>query len=149
MGASPDPIVDAIGYELMRLACYREIELSGMRFLGRPEGDGLRCPDTFEWLLEPEWLDMQLICGYEVRQEEADTGSADVITPGVLHPSIVDVPAELLDAKPGGLLVEVTGRIDHPDTRECTAVGSSAPPPALVRLQCRARFVITAIRSAQ
>ena len=24
MGASPDPIVDAIGYELMHLACYRE-----------------------------------------------------------------------------------------------------------------------------
>src|SRR5688572_207954 len=36
MGASPDPIVDAIGYELMHLACYREVELSGLRFLGRP-----------------------------------------------------------------------------------------------------------------
>ena len=67
MGASPNPIVDAIGHELMHLACYRDVELNGIRFLGRPEGDGIRCPDTFEWLLEPEWLDMQLICGYEFR----------------------------------------------------------------------------------
>jgi hypothetical protein len=149
MGASPDPIVDAIGYELMHLACYGELELSGMRFLGRPEGDGIRCPDTFEWLLEPEWLDMPLVCGYEFRQEEPDSGSADVITPGILHPSIVDVPRALLAAQPGGLLVDVTGRLDHPDSRECTAVGSNAPPPALVRLQCRMRFVITARRPAQ
>ncbi|MDF2731777.1 MAG: hypothetical protein K0S92_402, partial [Desertimonas sp.] len=146
MGASADPIVDAIGYELMYLACYREVELSGVRFLGRPEGEGIRCPDTFEWLLEPEWLDMQLICGYEFRPEEADTGSADLISEGVLHPSIGDVPAALLEAQPGGLLVDVAGRLDHPDTRECTAVGSNAPPPALVRLQCRMRFVITAMR---
>ena len=92
---------------------------------------------------------MQLICGYEVRQEEGDTGSADLITPGVMHPSIVDVPAELLDTKPGGLLVEVTGRLDHPDTRECTPVGFNAPPPAFVRLECRTLFVITAMRPAQ
>ena len=149
MGASADPIVDAIGYELMYLACYRQVELSGVRFLGRPEGDGIRCPDTFEWLLEPEWLDMQLICGYEFRPEEADTGLADLISEGVLHPSIVDVPAALLDAQPGGLLVDVAGRLDHPDTRECTAAGFHAPPPALVRLQCRMRFVITAMRPFQ
>ena len=149
MGASPDPIVNAIGYELMYLACYREVELSGIRYLGRPAGDAIRCPDTFDWLVEPEWLDMQLICGYEFRQEEADSGSADLISAGVLHPSIADVPVALLDAQKGGLLVDVAGRLDHPDSRKCTAAGSSAPSPALVRLLCRMRFVITSMRPAQ
>ena len=148
MGASPDPIVDSIGHELMHLACYREIELSGIRFLGRPEGDGLRCPDTFEWLLEPDWLDIQLMCGYEFRQDVEDTGVADLISQGILHPSIADIPEALLADQPGGLLVEVSGRLDHPDTRQCIGVGTNSPPPELVQLQCRTRFVITEMRPA-
>jgi hypothetical protein len=144
-----DATVDLGGNEvdLGRLICYRDVVITSVRFLGRPEGDGLRCPDTFEWIHEPEWLDIPLMCGYEFR-DVADDGADDLLSAGVLHPSIVDVPEALLAEQPDGLLVEVTGRFDHPDTRSCTALGGNTPPLALVRLGCRASFVITALEPA-
>jgi hypothetical protein len=148
LGASPDAVVAAIGYELMHLACYGGVEMGGVRFLGRPEGDGLRCPDVVEWWFAPEWLDGALTCSYEFRPEEADTGSFDLVTGGAIHPSIADVPEALLEAHPSGLLVEIVGQLDHPDARACQAVGDNRPPPALARLLCRMVFVITEMRPA-
>lgn len=149
LGASPDPIVEAVGYELMHLACYQGIEFGGTRFLGHPQDDSLRCPDVLDWWHEPDWLGNALVCSYEFRPEEADTGLYDLVSGGVLHPSIANLPETLLKTRPGGLLVEVSGRLDHPDARECTGtVGKNAPAPALVRLQCRRIFVITEMRPA-
>ena len=144
-----DPNIDlgAYGVLLHRLACFGGVEFSDVRSLGPVEGDGLRCPDTFEWIHEPEWLDNRLICGYEFRPEEIDTGGVDLFSDGILHPSIADVPDDLLAAQPDGLLVEVTARYDHPDARDCRAVGSATlPSPAWVRLECRLQFVITEMR---
>lgn len=149
LGASPEAIIDALGYELMHIACFKGVEMGGVRFLGRPEDDGLRCPDVQEWWFAPDWLNVGLACSYEFRPEEFDTGSYDLVTGGVLHPSLAGVPEELLADNPNGLLIEVVGSIDHPESRNCRAVGDNTPSPALVRLYCRYVFVITEIRPAR
>jgi hypothetical protein len=132
---------------LERLACFGDAAFSGVRLLRLPEGEGLRCPDALEWFHDPEWLDSPLSCGYEFHPEAVDTGGGvDFISAAILHPSIGDVPGQLLADHPHGLLVDVTGTHDHPDARDCRAVGGAdLPPPSLVRLECRTLFVITSM----
>lgn len=147
----PVPLPCSLGAEsdwLMHLACFKDVEFAGNRFLG-PSTEELRCPDVLEWWFEPFWLNGQLACSYEFRPEEAETGSHDLISAGVLHASLENVPMELLAAHPAGLLVEVRGGLDHPDARTCTTTGDNAPAPALAILFCRATFVITELRPAE
>jgi hypothetical protein len=47
-----------------------------------------------------------------------------------------------------GVPVEVVGELDHPDSRTCTTTDEPSPPPDLVRLRCRATFVVFEVRPA-
>ena len=148
LGASPDAVVAAIGYDLMHLACYSGVEMHGTYVLKEFTDDGLHCPDTFEYVTEPDWLDLPLACRYQFGPEERDTGGYDLPAGGVLHPAIADVPARLLEASPRGLKVEVSGAIDHPDSRSCVPLGDVVPDLRMIQLKCRTTFVITDIRPA-
>ena len=143
LAASPDAFVNRLGYDLMHLLCYSGVEMSGRYLLAPPADDGLRCPDVYDGTHEPAWLDEPVACVWEFLPEFADTGSSDLPQGGVLHPSIGHVPDAVLEAFPEGTLVDVVGRLDHPDARSCIAHADVAPDPALVRLYCRATFVIT------
>ena len=146
LGASPDEIVDKVGYELMHLACYSGVEFGGTYRLAPYEAGEfeLTCPDM-DYIHEPGWLNSALSCAYDFGPEEASTGAYDLPAGGVLHPSLADVPSRLLESSPEGLLVDVTGQLDHPDTRGCTRYGVE---PSLGRLMCRTTFVITELRPA-
>ena len=148
LGASPFEVVDKIGYDLMHLACYSGVEMGGTYVLKRFSDDGLHCPDTFQYVTEPDWLDLPLACQFEFGPEEADTGGYDLPAGGVLHPSVADVPARLLKASPEGLMIEVSGAIDHPDSRSCVPLGDVVPDLRMIQLKCRGTFVITELRPA-
>lgn len=151
LGASDDEVVGLLGYDLMHLACFRERPLTGERLLAAVSDDGLRCPDVAPYWLAPDWLNFPLYCSYEFGQPQPDTGSFDLISAGILHPSIRDKARELLDAaadQKAGIIVDVTGQLDHPDARGCTTTGDEPPPPVLATLQCRSLFVITHIEPA-
>ena len=150
LGASPQDIIDEVGYDLMHLACYSGVELGGTYRLAPyavPNEHELTCPDE-EYVDEPQWLNTPLSCFYDFGPEEADTGAYDLPAGGVLHPSLASLPDELLASSPDGLLVEVRGELDHPDARGCTAHGGDAAWAAEVRLRCRTTFVITELRPA-
>ena len=150
LGASPDEIVGKIGYGLMHLACYSGEEFSGTYRLAHypeePEFE-LTCDDV-EYIAEPSWLNASLSCFYDFGRDEPDTGGYDLPARGVLHPSLAEVPDELLESSPGGLLVEVRGQLDHPDSRGCTSNGSDPAWETMVQLRCRNTFVITELRAA-
>ncbi len=150
LGASPDEIVDKVGYDLMHLACYSGVEFSGtyrLAPLARSDDDELTCPDM-DLIREPDWLNAPFWCLYEFGPEEPSTGGYDLPAGGVLHPSLADVPSGLLESSPKGLLVEVTGQLDHPDTRGCEYFGDDPAELSLGRLKCRTTFVITGMRPA-
>jgi hypothetical protein len=150
LGASPFEIVDKIGYDLMHLACYSGVEFSGTYRLApykEPPEFELTCPDE-EYIAEPGWLNMPLFCPYNFGPEQPDTGGYDLPAGGVLHPSLADVPAALLESSPEGLRVTATGQLDHPDTRGCTSHGSDQAWEVMVQLRCRTTFVITELRAA-
>jgi hypothetical protein len=146
LGASPDAILDEIGYELMHLACFSGVQLSGRYMLAPRVAANPGCPGSMEGTHEPAWIDMPLACIHDFRSEAADTGAYDLPAGGVLHPSIADVPGDLLEASLNGLVVEATGQLDHPDARSCTAIGDVVPDEVIVELGCRMTFVITGIR---
>ena len=151
LGASPDEIVNEVGYDLMHLACYSGVEFGGTYRLAhdkQPLEYEVTCSDL-EWIMKPAWLNTALLCAYDFGPEQADTGSADLPAGGVLHPSLADVPDQLLESSPDGLLVEVRGRLDHPDTRGCTPNGADPGLVGQVQLMCRATFVITELRPAE
>ena len=112
-----------------------------------PTPHELTCPDE-EYVDEPEWLNTQLSCFSDFGPEAADTGSYKLPARGVLHPSLAEVPGELLASSPGGLRVEVRGQLDHPDSRGCTSHWSDPGGAARVQLRCRTTFVITELRAA-
>ena len=150
LGASPSEIVDKIGYHLMHLACYSGVEFTGTYLLAPypvPNEHELTCPDE-EYVEEPGWLNTPLFCFHDFGPEQAETGGYDLPAGGVLHPSLADVPDELLESSPTGLLVEVRGQLDHPDSRGCTSHGSDPAWEAMVELRCRTTFVITELRPA-
>ena len=150
LGASPFEIVDRIGYDLMHLACYSGVKFHGTYRLARypiPNEFELTCPDQ-EWIREPAWLNTPLFCFYDFGPDDPDTGGYDLPAGGVLHPSLADAPGELLDTHPDGLLVTVTGQLDHPDSRGCTPNGTDPILFSRVPLMCRATFVITELRPA-
>jgi len=150
LAASDDAVVNEIGYDLMHLACYKDETFSSKRRLARVNDDGLRCPDDGPYWHEPGWLDIAAPCVYEYGSVSADTGLADV--PGsveVFHPTVAAVAERLLqEARDpiAGISVLVVGRIDHPDARNCRAVGDNPPSPVRAVLECRSIFVITAIQ---
>ena len=148
LGASPDGVVDRIGHRLMELACYGEQAFTGTRTIARPSDDGLRCPDVAPYWLEPDWLNDAVRCSYDFEWDDAETGTADLLSGGTFHPSVRDEAERLVDAAPAGQLVEVVGRLDHPDARSCVAVGDDPPAPSLVTLECRLVVVITEVRPA-
>lgn len=148
LGASPDGVVDRIGHRLMELACYGDQAFTGTRAIARPSDDGLRCPDVAPYWLEPDWLNDAVRCSYDFEWVDAETGTADLLSGGTFHPSVRDEAERLVDAAPAGQLVEVVGRLDHPDARSCVAVGDDPPAPSLVTLECRLVVVITEVRPA-
>jgi hypothetical protein len=150
IGASHEKIVDQVGQDLMHLVCYSGVELSGTYRLApykQPLEFELTCPDQ-EWIREPAWLNTPLSCFYDFGPDHPDTGGYDLPAGGVLHPSLADAPGELLDTHPDGLLVTVTGQLDHPDSRGCTPNGTDPILFSRVPLMCRATFVITELRPA-
>jgi len=150
LGASPSDIIDKIGHDLMHLACYSGVEFGGTYRLApykEPLEFELTCPDE-EYIEEPGWLNTPLSCFHDFGPEQAETGGYDLPAGGVLHPSLANVPEELLESSPKGLLVTVTGQLDHPDARGCTSHGNDPAWEAMVELRCRTTFVITELRPA-
>ena len=144
-------LTDPQGRNLLHLACYSGVEFIGTFWLAPfsvPNEHELTCPDE-EYIGEPEWLNTPLSCFYQFGPEHAHTGGYDLPAGGVLHPSLADVPAELLESLPEGLLVRATGQLDHPDTRGCTPNGADPGLVGRVQLICRATFVITELRPAE
>lgn len=152
IGASDDALVGEIGYSLMHLACFKGQPFAGERVLAvAAPGDGIRCGDVWSYELDPQWLNSPLICTYEFGPREADTGSFDLISHGVLHVTVAHAARALLEASAdpvAGVLVHVVGQLDHPDARRCTAAGTEPPSPIEATLECRRVFVITEIRPA-
>jgi len=109
------------------------------------------CVDDPAWRIEPAWLDP---CnqGFQLLGEISDDGEIPTL-PVTMHPGV-----RLEGVAPIGVgdtqFVDVDGQYDYPDARTCRAVpgresSEPEPPPELVILSCRSRFVVTGLSDAQ
>lgn len=148
LGASPQEIVNQVGYELMHVACFKGQEFTTERHIdgtpmdARERDDYCRKPASVP--VAPSWLNDLAGCAFGLRRlGGADTGSYDLFVGSVFHPNVRDTVGALIarSATAGkAVRVRVSGHLDDPATRACT---SRTEPPELAALRCRRIFVIT------
>jgi hypothetical protein len=132
----PQERVACLGDQPLRLRAYVSGEAATVPCVAEPN---TACIDG------PAWL-----TGFGGWTAGADSS---VDTPSIGGPPLaIDpggaVPSSALSA---GAMVDLEGAFDHPAARDCRpgAAGPDAPPltAAAARLECRARFVVTGVRS--
>lgn len=144
-GAVTMTIVEAL-HPQERVACFGNRPLH-LRAYVSGEATSVPCvpdPDT-ACVDGPEWL-----TGYGGWTAGDDTS---VDTPSIGGPPLVIDPDGTMpsSAMPVGAMVDLEGAFDHPAARDCRpgAAGPDALPltASAARLACRARFVVTSVRS--
>ena len=144
-GAITMEIVEAL-HPQERVACFGDRQLQLRGYVSGEAGSVPCVPEPDTACVEgPAWLVES--GGWSA---EADTWRD---TPSIGGPQLAMDPNGPISASalaPGGM-VDIEGAFDHPAAGDCRpgAVGPGARPiePSAARLRCRARFVVTSVRS--
>jgi hypothetical protein len=127
------------------LACFGGSTLEFTAVLGQ---QSVLCGDP-AWRLTPSWLG-ECELRYTLADPQADASFEIHVLPVAIDP---DLDAGMLATLGSGapILVDVEGQYDHPAAHTCAAEPANAssepaPDPRIVVADCRAKFVITAIR---
>jgi hypothetical protein len=129
-----------------RVACFGDRPLRLRAYVTGEAGLEPCLPESGNACIDgPAWL-----TGYGGSFAQVDT---QVDTPSIAGPPLAIDPNGPLppSALPTGVMVDLDGAFDHPAARECRpgATGPGAEPLELAaaRMACRARFVVTGVRS--
>lgn len=130
------------------LSCFGDRTLRFRASLSVASRDG--CADTTgSWTIDPTWLAPCQDPVYRLADPNAEPTEEVHALEVTIAPS-VDLRS-VPDPGPGQwLLVDVVGQYAHPAANTCRAVptggdGEGPPPPELIVLQCRERFVVTSL----
>ena len=130
------------------ITCFSGLEFT---FTGRLLTPEISCGTEPGWGVDPPWFDNCGAPSTELVNVRGHAGLGVAWLPEI-DLSIAPRADDPIDRWP---IVEVTGMFDHPSAQSCTnrqnlpEAGPIEPDPALTKLNCRIRFVVTSLREIE